>query len=279
MSTPFDFNKPQTLDFCAGPVTPGTPEDDRFSVTWAAWVSDAGIRVGKSENITPPANTTGSKSSLYPTTKPTHLSLSFDKDALLSIAIQKTATQIEIKRYTDAGDPSQIATVTFNGISPLLFCNWLTYFGEDDDETDSVCFYLKTNPRNVIFARFQGENFATEYVINAGLPVNLNYLIRTYAANNKQVLLAKSEIGDNVTITSDLYGIIASDRTSLALSIESGNYFLSAVNATITLQDKATITPSLLRITDAITKNTVFPVSPALEKTTLDVSIIQGTYS
>lgn len=274
MSTPFDFNKPQTLDFCLGPVTPGTPEASKFTVTWAAWVADAGIRVGKSSSIVLPANSTGEKSTLYPTTKTTHLSLSFDKYALLAIAIQKTATTIEIKRYTD--NIGTIATVSFVGISPQLFCNWLTYFGQNDDETDLVCFYLKASQKNTIFARFQNDNFAIEYVINQNLPADIAYLVRTYSQFNKQIILAKTALGDNATISSGLYGVIGSEASGLSISIESGSYFLRAVNSTVNAGDQANLFVSLRRINKYASKNAT--VGSGNDKANLSLSIISGNY-
>lgn len=271
---PFDFNKPQTLDFCLGPNEPGTPEDARFTISWAAWVSDTGVRVGKAEEVDLPANNQGEKSSLYPTTKPSHLSLAFDRNALLAIAIQNTEKQIEIKWYSD--DIGTTQNFRFTGLSPLLFCNWLTYYGPNNEDTDVVCYYLKTHRSNTLFARFQHEGYAIERVINDDLPVNLGYLIHTYESENQQVLMAKSDLGDNVTLSSPTYGVFRLEESVLSIPLPSGTYNATAVNNTITPQDVFTISPSLLGITKTLTKNYT---DPTADKSTLSVSILGGNYS
>lgn len=271
---PFDFSKPQTLDFCLGPNEPGIPEDARFTISWAAWVSDTGVRVGKAEEVDLPANNQGEKSSLYPTTKPSHLSLAFDRNALLAIAIQNTEKQIEIKWYTDNIGTTQV--FRFTGFSPLLFCNWLTYYGPNNENTDVVCYYLKFHQPNTLFARFQHEGYAVEHVINDDLPVNLGYLIHTYESENQQVLMAKSDLGDNATLSSPTYGVFRLEETSLSIPLPSGTYNATAVNNTITPQDVFTLSPSVLGITKTFTKNYT-DATP--DKSTLSVSILGGNYS
>ena len=160
------FSQNPLVAYTFGPFEPAG--DAPFRYLWSFWVASAGIRAGKVGLVTPPANSLGEPSALYPTTTPVDLSAAFDRDGLLNLAIQKSAATIEIKAYTTA--LGNTITASFTGHSPLLFYTGLAFAGAEDVEDDVVCFYLLAEKPLSLFARFRRENYAVEYTIHRDLP-------------------------------------------------------------------------------------------------------------
>jgi hypothetical protein len=221
------FEQPDTVSYTVGPETIGGALP--WVTSWAAWVASAGIRIAKLPAVTPPANSTGSASSLYPTTKPSKVSIGFTNDGQIAIAIQKTATAIEIKYGSE--------TFSFVGVSGVLFQTSIMQSLDDEDESDLVVYYTRKETPSTIFVRSAREDFATEHVLNENLQANITRIISVEKVGDQVVLYGRDEFGRDVTLYSSLY-ILTIDGDSLGLSSEivSGSYRESAVEETTPTQ-------------------------------------------
>lgn len=269
------FLKPRNVSYALGPVTVGAPEATKFATDWAAWTATSGVRIGKYSSITPPANALGAASPLWPTTKPAVLSLAFGEEAKSAIAIE-SAGSIFIKRY---GASDVILTANFAGDSPVLFSTALTRYEVDPaplDYSDLVCYYLRTSPRNAIYARFSGDNFATEYTINENLPADLEYLISASVTADFEVsLLAKTDTGGYAELTSPSYSVQGGDATTVAGSLTDGIYFASIEASESITEDATSIRCSLTAGGVAEVAKTAILTT---DVTTLETSITSGLY-
>lgn len=273
-----DFTKSRQISYCDGPVTPGTPEQYKFTTRWAAWVASAGVRVGKYDSITLPANSLGVASGLFPTTKPEHLSIAFDTDTFMHIAIQKDATTIQLKFYTDLVETQE--SVEWTGLSPMLFNNWLLFYDEvEPDGYDVVCYYLKASLGGSIFARFARDSFATEYTIHSGLPSEIDYLVSTDVYEGlRQIMLAKGTTGLNLTLTSDVYGSRIANSASLEALFDTGVYALRAVSESISGDENAaSLTMTFTSGSLAAAKEE--DLSSVGQEASLSIAFKQGEYS
>lgn len=269
------FQKPRTVSYCAGPSELGEPQTAKFGATWAAWVGSKGVRIGKFPSVTPPSNNIGKTSSLFPSTKPEQLSIGFNSKALMAIAVQ-TGETITLKRFIDAAT-GEVATYSWPGVSPQLFLNWLVYFDENKGGDDLVCYYLNPVRRNVLYARFERDNFAIERIIHPDLPVYIDYIVNSFVENRfTQVLLARTSGGESATFTSPIYGVHADDKAKLSARIISGVYALvtKPLDAPVS-DDKATFTASIVGggMTELKVGSTVTD-----DKATLSAEIIAGAY-
>lgn len=161
--------------YAYGPQTLRASQDDPYSVPWAAFPTETGVRLRKA---LPPANEViwlpnpgGTESILFDAEVETdHIALAFDQNAYEVVAYQLNATTIECRRYFNTA----VETVTWEGIDPLLQFNGLLDQDLPTGDTDVVAYYLKPG-ENVLFARFQRDNFGTEYTaaLLPGRPVAL----------------------------------------------------------------------------------------------------------
>lgn len=265
------FNKPDTVSYQLGPVTPGT--QDGFQNVWTAWVGTEGIRIGKVGYITPPADTTGSASSLYPSATPTKLSHAFGTGGLLAIVIQKTSETIELKRYTD--DIGTTDTKTWSGLSPVIFFSGLLDKGEGRD-TGFVVYYLKEGRPLELFARFQQDDFATEYVVVPSMRVQAVRLLSVSKIESKMALRFVDTIGRDCTLYSPDYAVILEDQAQVSTEILDGTYIEAGVPVTPD-PDKATCSTE---IADGLYFDSVVEPSnqPDAEKADITIQLTDGEY-
>lgn len=209
------FGQPENVSYSVGPQTQGVG-DEPYKTGWSAWVADAGIRIGKVGTVTPPSNTIGAESALYPTATPDKLTHAFGAEGLLAIAIQKDTNLIELKRYTDTS--GAIATTEYTGFSPILWYSGLLDTA-DDPNSGLVLFYLKSERPSQLFARFQLEGFATERIVIADLRTPLKRLISTFAWGRQQYLLAIDKYDRAVTLKSPIYPVRMNDRNAMGLGV------------------------------------------------------------
>jgi hypothetical protein len=227
------FNRPESVAYADGPIP--APAPPPFIARWAAWVSTSGIRVARTSLVTPPSATTGAPSRLYPSTVPVsslpRITLGFNMDGLMAIAIQKTATQIELKRYTDPDET--VATVAFPGSSPALFNTGILHFGGEQEFADELaCLYLKRDTPTTVYARFEGEGFATEHVAVDNLISEMTRLIGAEAVNGRMTLYGRDVDGRDVTLTSAPYqGDTGPNSGTLGVAFTGGAIHASAVHA------------------------------------------------
>lgn len=267
------FNQSDQLSYCAGPLALGGALP--WASRWASWVSQSGVRYGQFASILLPANALGSVSPLYPSSKPQKLTFGFTSLGYIATAIQLTATSIELKYYSDAG--VTITTQSWTGYAPLLFNDGLLHITDKPNDIDLVCFYLKPASPTSLFARFERDGFATEFVINDLLQVRLSNLIQAEAINGKLVIYGRDIFNRDVTITTRTFPIIITpDKSSLEPSIVRGAYLATAIRATVT-GDKSAFSQAIIKGTygDVVIR----PATALTDASTLDIGITSGEYS
>lgn len=235
----YAFTQPDTVSYAIGPAQPGT-SGKPFTTVWTAWVGSFGVRIGKVGRITPPSDDKGDPISLYPATKPTKISHAFDDNGLLAMAIQKTAGTIELKHYTDT--LGNVATVSWIGVSPILW-----YAGEllrnDPALLPVVCYYLKADQPNRIYARFSNEGYATERIVMPDLRAAPDRLIGIVSNAGVAELRFIDSFGRDCTLYAP-YAVTAAEKSTVAVSLAGGLYFEAAVSAP-DASDKSTLAISL----------------------------------
>lgn len=238
IQTAASIEQDKLVSYCVGPTTNGVPQLAKFTSQWVAWLSDSGIRVSQQPTpVTLPNNGGGQPSSLFPTQRPTQLSIGFTSDAMMALAIEQSGT-ITLCRFTSA-TTGATASYSWQGVSPQLWNDWLLYYSDQTGGDDLVCFYLNPAVPNTLFARFQRENFGTEHIIHSGLPIDIAYLDGSQILNPfKQILTAKTTSGDDATFYSAQYAVQMSDQLTATGKIKSGIYALSIVPETVPLEDQ-----------------------------------------
>lgn len=290
------FNASSLISYTSGPGRIG------LKMPWirqyAAWVATAGIRYGAEiYNIQLPSNNLGGPSinyaepnpdfilrgDYYPATVTAHVDTSFTKLALPAIAIQKTISTIELKygisKSTAFVPPNliitvQVQTVSFEGSSFALQNNGFFY---PQDGSDLVIYYLKSSNRNAIFARFERDAFAAEYKVNEDTPVNISRLILSRDEDGEQVLYAKDDQGNNITLRSAVYvPLVGKDKGTYNISFDSGTYY-GPLRATSILMDKTKL--ALVVNNGKYYSPIKKPPTINEDQATLDVSFDSGQYT
>lgn len=242
------YQKPRTVSYCDGPVTVGVLQPDKFTTRWAGWVASQGVRVGQFGAIVPPADHSGFTSTLFPTTKPAHLTLGFNRAALMAIAVQKDAGTITLRRFTDTG--GTITTKEFAGTSPILWNDWLLYYDLDNPTGyDLVCYYLKPTATGVLYARFERDGFNAEYTVHSGLPADVSYLVSAEVFESfSEQMLAIAPNGDFLTFTSDPYFLHKTETVKDSTAMPGGAYKLTAYDQDLSpaLDDISTLTTAMI---------------------------------
>lgn len=269
------FNRPDAISYTIGPLNTGDPLP--WSTIWAAWTGSEGVRVAKLPSIELPSNDTGNPSTFYPDTLPTNLSIGFTTLGQIALAIQKTPTSIEIK-WLKSTDGTNLQTVGFPGASPVLQSNSLLQYGIDNSVNDLVLYYLRPEVTGTIYARFERENFGTEYPVNTSLQADISRLIASDIQGTKHVLFGRDIFGRDITLYTADYVILASgDANDIVISLTGGSYTKSAVIGP-TIGDKAKLTLSLTtgKYSDPIQE----PAEGILkgDANTLEISITSGQY-
>lgn len=167
-ATPVRHNVAEVL----GPLNRGISQNGTYSVLWAGWPSTSGMRLLKNATpgaIVPPNEVDGSPSSYFTAAITTeHVTLAFDQTAYEVFAWHSAANVITLKSY--------VTTLSFAGFAPSLFYNGqVNIQARIDGLTDVVCYYLKKGSSG-LWARFQRDNFATEYLLG-GYPTRPFYLL------------------------------------------------------------------------------------------------------
>lgn len=221
----YAFTQPDTVSYAIGPEQTGVSSKP-FLTVWTAWVGSFGIRIGPIGRITPPANSEGSASALYPATIPAKLSHAFDDNGLLAIAIQKDETTIELKRYTNTEGTE--ATVQWTGKSAVLW-----YSGEalrgDPAQYDVACYYLRADQPTKLYGRFSSEGYATEHVIMPDLRAAPERLIGVTVLHSVAQLRFIDALGRDGTLYSPVYAVAVREPATLDLSFDNGLVFAAAV--------------------------------------------------
>lgn len=268
------FNRPDTVSYTIGPLNTGDPLP--WSTIWAAWVSSEGVRIAKLPSIALPSNDTGNPSTFYPDTKPENLSIGFTTLAQVAIAIQKTPSSIEIK-WLKSRDGTNLQTVAFPGVSPVLQSNALLQYGIDNSINDLVLYYLRPEVSGTIYARFERENFGTEHAVNTSLQADIRRLIASDLQGNKHVLFGRDIFGRDITLYTRDYIILAGgDKNTLALEIVAGSYTRSAILRTVP-GDKTKLALSI--VGGKVSKPIQEPPILSGDANKLAVSIVAGQYT
>ncbi len=269
------FSQSDLVSYATGPQITGNHLP--WATRWAAWVSSFGVRTAKLPFITLPANAVGNPSPFYGNEKPSKVSIGFTAIGQLSIAIQKTESTIETKWSTD-DTGLNTATVSFLGVSGVLFQTGLMSISSDENDNDLVIYYLRREEPRTIFVRFLRDNFGTEYVLNNRFQASITRLIGAEKVGSKIVLYGLDSFGRDVTFSTDDYILNSgTDRVDLGLSIVRGSYRSSAISET-TDTDPLALAVSIVsgKYSDPIQE----PAAPLSgDAATLAISIVSGEYS
>ena len=268
-------------DYCDGPEIEGSVQANRYTTRWqAVYDPDTGlIQYGRTDGTLVNAD-----SALFPVpltlTEEDQISLSFDANARASYAIQASATTIEIRRFV-AGVPT---THTFTGVSPRILYDGILQ--RDNTQVDLVCFYINGGS---ICARFQRDNFGTEYVLYAP-PTSIapTRISKTDRDTAYQELFYHAGEDNYYALRSSPYPpfpIYVSESTTLSLVSAGGEYFPVVIdggsyteNTTLSIgpsggsYDSSTITVPL------ISESTTLSIIPASGEYTATI-VAGGSYS
>lgn len=156
-----------TYGFAIGPDALSTPQTDRFTASWGAWIGSDGVYLAKVSSIDPFTITDadGDKSLLFPTRPDAvHLSVAFDENGDEVIACGRRGERL-ISIHGKVGGVAKL--FLFEGYSPQLFQFW-TISNEAYDLPDAniVCIYIKKGTSG-IYGRFESESFETEHLLGA----------------------------------------------------------------------------------------------------------------
>lgn len=263
------FNQPDTVSYSIGPGNKGDPVTP-YVTLWSVWVATAGVRVGKVGPVTPPANTTGEASALYPTSKPDAITHAWDAEGLLAVAIQKTPTTIELKRYDDATG-EDIDTFTWTGVSPALFYTGLVI---KDGRGQLVCYYLQAGSPTLLYARFESESYAVEHIIMPSLRVPLARLVGVSSHDTKVLLYALDDRGRDVTLTSPRHEAYFADAATLGVGLVDGQVFSLGVTTGLVATDKATL--DIGKPSGQVFSPLISPAPPPADLMSLSVALVGG---
>lgn len=167
-STPID---PVTnrVAFTDGPFTLHEPVDGYYIKRWAAYPSSDGNGVRMRKVATGPVwlpSAAGTLSDLFDETPDTdHVAFCFDQTAFEVIAYQLDPETIELRHFFN-GD---VEIVSWAGTDPVCVWNYQLDPLMDVGDSDVVAYYIRPGEGR-LYARFQRDNFDTEYVV-ANLPV------------------------------------------------------------------------------------------------------------
>lgn len=193
------------VSFTDGPFTLHEPVDGYYAKRWAAYPSSdgAGVRMRKvtAGPVWLPA-AAGTLSELFDETPDTdHLTWCFDQTAFEVVAYQMDAGTVEVRHFFN-GD---IEIVSWAGRDPIVIWNYQLDPIMDVGDSDVVAYYIKEG-QGRLFARFQRDNFGTEYVI-AHLPVEPLALKRGFYEDRHYLLEFLDTGFRTVRMTSAVYPV------------------------------------------------------------------------
>lgn len=202
-----DLYGPRLVQFCDGPEVEGVAQGDRFYTRWAVWMSSGGMRYGiyddsyESTLLTSAGNTMGSSVGMFNSNVFGEVSMAFDVDSNPMFCAEYPSETIILKRRVGVN----IFTYTWSGCSPILFYDGI--FLSDRNVVDVVCVYIKKSSLfNRVFARFQRDSFAIEYVINDDFSCNPDRIINQETDNDESLYYLNTwKNGSIMQYTSLLY--------------------------------------------------------------------------
>lgn len=258
-------------NFCDGPRTVGAGQAGQFASRYVFHKTPGGIRYLR---FVPPLRriTGGTLTGLYDgdTTNYERIYGCFDIIGKPAVAVQKTATTIEVKAFA-SGTPTTYGP--FNGLSPVLFENGVA--APDAADADLVLFYIDA-VGDKLFARFQRDAFATEYEVNDGLEP-LDALEAIDVKGRRWYLWARSKAGQTVVLRSEVYDAWASskeDNVSLSIGFLSGSY-LDAIAAGGAYSDNASLASGFLSGSYDLA---IVSESGYQDSATLNAGFLSGSY-
>lgn len=225
------FNSTNKIGQCSGPQN--SPGIRPFFRQWYAFSATAGIRITKDVPPTLPGDATGESSSLFPTTPSDFVSIAFNGEGLMVLAIDAGNNSIQIKRFSDSSG-TVIVSPQFLGKCPLLFYLGNIFEAVDNINVDVVCIYIRPDSTSSIYCRFKADNFATEYVLNQDAPAFFTSLVSVGIDNGKMILRALDAEGRDATFESVQYSNDCRfDKGISANALKSLSYFPAAVPQTV----------------------------------------------
>lgn len=158
--------------YAPGPFNLRYVQDVPYSQQWAAYPGEFRVMLYQGNDTLWLPTDVGAPSVLFSGTVDTdHISLAFDQNSSEIIAYQKSdGVNIELRQLFNG----ELEVVTWEGTDPLLIFNYLVDGDLETSATDVVCYYLKPGD-NLLYWRFQRENFGTERICQqlGGKPIAL----------------------------------------------------------------------------------------------------------
>jgi hypothetical protein len=162
--------------------------------------------------------------------------LGFDPSGLLHIAIQKTETSSEVRRYVN--EDGDMATTAFSGMSPLLFNTQRIHSGGEQPYPDGiVCLYLKRSEPLVLFARFAHQGYGTEHILVQNLQTPMDRLIHAEVSARRLLIYGKDKEGRDVTLYSkDYLHELGSRKATVGVAFTGGEIVKSVRKHTLNIE-------------------------------------------
>lgn len=258
------FLKPETNSFAPGPDVLNVA--GTLKTMWQAFVGKNGVRLTKSTDIQIDTSTSGALSGLYNGVYPSKLSLAFDALGFPFIAIQKTASSIELKWLTA---PDTTSTATFSGVSPSLFFSGLLYSSNGIYSPVVGCYYISDTDAQTLMLRLSNDNFATAHTVDASIPVVLSALLEARAESGKIVIYANDDEGRDIIISTGKSVAETRSFATYGATLDHAALFVVAT-ALQTAQDKGTLSLSLK---SAWVIKSLDTIPSTTEKSTLSVAL------
>jgi hypothetical protein len=267
----------EVADYAYGPENLGVPDwPFQYFTRWIGWKASDGVRVAKWVPGFVPSDTAGQLSDLFDgDTNFSDLSIAFDQNGRLVVAVQRGEDAVEVRRR-QAGD---LTIFTWAGKSPVLFFN-----GELEYQTpltDVVCYYLPADGDRIL-VRVQRENFSTEHVMHASLPIVVGHLTKADRVVHRSYLWGMSA-GERrrdvrqLVFKSQLYDpwpVLVLEVADVSVEFESGDYFLAVVEAD-TVSDAGSIA---LEFESGVYLSAVVTVDDQFDAASLALDFDSGVY-
>lgn len=225
------FDRPAKVSYSVGPEEIGKPAPHYRP--WAAWVSEVGIRLDQTAQVTLPDNTGGSTAPYFATLKPASLSLAFDGAGKVALAVPLDNFQTSLQ--WEGGE------ITFNGVQAVLF----NPAAAGGNAGEMACYYLPSGDSSTLMVRLLSEDFAIAHTALRYLPVQLKQLLGAEAVGRTMVLYGCTDSGRKVELKTYPYNITVTSGASASVALSGGTYSLTAINSASSLPGRATVSTTL----------------------------------
>lgn len=262
-------------DLTYGPFQEGESYENNFDYEWRFYVDPQSGEFFYNRIDQDPK----SASEYFPTgTAFSNVSIGFDGAGRPILAVESmgriTLKRISVNNSVETYGP-------FIGISPQLFYNGLMYDYLDTGYLrDVVCYYLKRGD-NKVYARFQRDNFSTEYVIMDNLPTEMSVLLMEQTILNKLYInIISSNFNSAYKLTSYDYPpyLRLSDAANLEMAFNQAKYVLVVIDAGEYIEPPAKFSSRFSNSYHIDASNPILDIAPYNELAIFNAQISEIAY-